>query len=253
MAKLNLTAVFILVALTTALHGAEATPAPRIESDISYLTDTAHADDYAKSQCKLDLHLPTKPQKDFPLVVWFHGGGLTGGNKAGEKPLFQRFNDNGIAVASVGYRFSPKVKYPTYLQDAAKAVAWCVTEGVKRGADPKAIFVSGHSAGGYITAMLAMDERLLKEAGVPVDMIAGYVPLSDGFSEHLKVLILPTLTLALPQMALFFRYLNAGLRDTAGTPFVTAWVKTHAARLFVRYATRLKIAPVTIAAGQSAG
>ena len=51
---------------------------------------------------------------------------------------------------------------------------------------------------------------------------AGYVPLSDGFSEHLKVLILPTLTLALPQMALFFRYLNAGLRDTAGTPFVTA-------------------------------
>ncbi len=51
---------------------------------------------------------------------------------------------------------------------------------------------------------------------------AGYVPVSDGFSEHLKVLILPTLTLALPQMALFFRYLNAGLRDTAGTPFVTA-------------------------------
>jgi peptide/nickel transport system permease protein len=51
---------------------------------------------------------------------------------------------------------------------------------------------------------------------------AGYSPLGDGFSEHLKVLILPTLTLALPQMALFFRYLNAGLRDTAGTPFVTA-------------------------------
>ncbi len=51
---------------------------------------------------------------------------------------------------------------------------------------------------------------------------AGYVPVSDGVGEHLKVLILPMLTLALPQMALFFRYLNAGLRDTAGTPFVTA-------------------------------
>ena len=51
---------------------------------------------------------------------------------------------------------------------------------------------------------------------------AGYSPVSDGLGEHLKVLILPTLTLALPQMALFFRYLNAGLRDTAGTPFVTA-------------------------------
>lgn len=51
---------------------------------------------------------------------------------------------------------------------------------------------------------------------------AGYVPLSDGVSEHLKVLTLPAFTLALPQMALFFRYLNAGLHDTAGAQFVVA-------------------------------
>jgi len=51
---------------------------------------------------------------------------------------------------------------------------------------------------------------------------AGYVPLADGLADHLKVLVMPTLTLALPQLAMFFRYLNAGLHDTAGTPFVTA-------------------------------
>jgi len=51
---------------------------------------------------------------------------------------------------------------------------------------------------------------------------AGYVPLSDGLTEHFEVLIMPALTLALPQLALFFRYLNAGLHDTANTSFVTA-------------------------------
>jgi peptide/nickel transport system permease protein len=51
---------------------------------------------------------------------------------------------------------------------------------------------------------------------------AGYVPWSDGITEHLEVLVMPALTLALPQLALFFRYLNAGLHDTAGSSFVTA-------------------------------
>lgn len=51
---------------------------------------------------------------------------------------------------------------------------------------------------------------------------AGYVPLSRGVGANLKVLVLPALTLALPQLALFFRYLHAGLRDTAESSFVTA-------------------------------
>lgn len=87
----------------------------------------------------------------------------------------------------MGYRLSPKVKYPVYLQDAAQGVKWCVTEGVKKGADPKAIFISGHSAGGYIAAMLAMDEGLLKEAGVPGDKIAGYIPVSGQMLTHYTI------------------------------------------------------------------
>lgn len=51
---------------------------------------------------------------------------------------------------------------------------------------------------------------------------AGYVPPGEGLSENVKTLIMPALTLALPQLALFFRYLNAGLRDTASSSFVTA-------------------------------
>jgi peptide/nickel transport system permease protein len=51
---------------------------------------------------------------------------------------------------------------------------------------------------------------------------AGFVPFGDDPSENLKFLVLPAFTLALPQLALFFRYLNAGLRDTSTAPFVMA-------------------------------
>lgn len=51
---------------------------------------------------------------------------------------------------------------------------------------------------------------------------AGYVPVGKGLGENVKTLVMPALTLALPQLALFFRYLNAGLHDTASASFVTA-------------------------------
>lgn len=51
---------------------------------------------------------------------------------------------------------------------------------------------------------------------------AGYVPFTDDWKENLRFLVLPAFTLAIPQLALFFRYLNAGLRDTSTAAFVTA-------------------------------
>lgn len=195
--KIFSSASFVVALLAaSALIRADAVAESRIERDIAYRTEAEPAnDDYAKSQCKLDLYLPAKPEKDFPLVIWFHGGGLTGGNKkgnpkaenGGDVGLFQRLNAKGIGVATIGYRLSPKVKYPTYLQDAARGVAWCVAEMPKRGADAKAIFISGHSAGGYIATMLAMDERLLKDVGVPADRIAGYIPVSGQMLTHYTI------------------------------------------------------------------
>ncbi len=47
-------------------------------NDISY---TESSDSYAKERCKLDVYYPTE-LKDAPVVVWFHGGGIEGGNGA---------------------------------------------------------------------------------------------------------------------------------------------------------------------------
>lgn len=145
-------------------------------------------DDYQRARCTLDLYLPAGT-KGFPVLVWFHGGGLEGGSKASKetKALAQRFAADGIAVASAGYRLSPKVTAPAYLEDAAAAVAWVSRHIAEQGGDPRALFVAGHSAGGYLAAMLAADPRFLAATGLAPDAIAGVIPVSGQVFTHFTI------------------------------------------------------------------
>lgn len=97
------------------------------------------------------------------MIVWFHGGGITAGDKGSKDTtaVVTRMAQDGFLVASVNYRLSPKATYPAYLEDAAAAVAWVLKNAADHGGDPKKVFVAGHSAGGYLTTMLALDERYL--------------------------------------------------------------------------------------------
>lgn len=154
-----------------------------VHKDLSY--KTVATTDYERERCKVDLYLP-RDAKDFPTLVWFHGGALQGGDKAGDfAPAFaRRFADEGIAVASANYRLSPKVNFPAYLEDAAAAVAFVREEIKKAGGSPDKIFVSGHSAGGYLTAMLGVDEQYLGKQGLKITDIAGFIPISGQMITH---------------------------------------------------------------------
>lgn len=178
-------AVAIILTLTQALSAQTTQPAAQVRADIPYLPPGA--DDHARTTCRLDLHLPAQPATNFPLLVWFHGGGLIAGSRDTERAMVERFVAHGIAVANVDYRLAPQVKFPVYIEDAARAVAWATTAGVEAGADPRRIFVSGHSAGGYLTAMLAMDPQYLQAAGVKPDAVAGYIPVSGQMLTHAQV------------------------------------------------------------------
>jgi acetyl esterase/lipase len=157
------------------------------ETEILYRNDAGSDNDYARQQCRLDLYVPARPARGYPLLVWFHGGALTGGSRHEADAVSARFAGEGIGVANADYRLGPQVHFPVYIEDAASAVAWAVTEGVRRGADPNAIFVGGHSAGAYIATMLAMDERYLQDVNVPPGSVAGYIPISGQFVTHSQV------------------------------------------------------------------
>jgi acetyl esterase/lipase len=165
---------------------ASAADSVRVLKDLPY--KTAPATEYEQERCKLDLYLPQNA-KDFPTIVWFHGGGLTGGDKAGGYvgAMGARFARSGIAVASVNYRLSPKAQFPAYIEDAAAAFAFVHREIAGHGGSAERLFISGHSAGGYLTAMLGLDERFLAKHGLKLGDIAGLVPISGQMITHSTV------------------------------------------------------------------
>ncbi len=147
--------------------------------DLSYRPDATDA--YMQSRCKLDLYIPT--QTGFATVVWFHGGGITSGNKSIPKQL----KEQGVAVAAINYRLYPKVKCPVYIEDAAAAVAWVFKNIERYGGSEKRIFVSGHSAGGYLTSMVGLDKSYLAKHNIDANRIAGLIPFSGHTITHFTV------------------------------------------------------------------
>ena len=140
------------------------------------------ATEYQKEKCKLDIYLPAEQSNSFPVLVFFHGGGLTGGSRGGPK-----LTSEGVCLVAPSYRLHPKAKCPDYINDAADAVAWTFKNIEKYGGDPNRIFVSGGSAGSYLAALITMDKSWLEARGIDIDKIAGLIPVSGHMITHFTV------------------------------------------------------------------
>ena len=139
---------------------------------------------YRDERCKLNLRIPDN-KRNFPTLIWFHGGGLNKGNKHYPYGI----NVKKTAVAIVNYRLSgEKAACPDYLYDAAAAAAWVLKNIEKYGGDPKHVYISGHSAGGYLTAMLALDKKYLSAFGVTPLQFAGFYPISGQMTTHFQII-----------------------------------------------------------------
>lgn len=129
---------------------------------------------------KLDLYLP-REKKDFPVLVFVHGGSWTSGDRALYQPLGNHFAKMGIGVVIPSYRLMPQTPYPGAVEDVAAAIAWTVRNIKDRGGDPARIYVSGHSAGGHLVSLVMMEEARLKKAGAGRGDIRGVMTLSGVY------------------------------------------------------------------------
>lgn len=149
-------------------------------SDVAY---SENSSPYAKKRCVLDIYYPEKTDSLMPVVIWFHGGGLTGGGKF----IPEELKESGLVVVAPNYRLLPKASIDDCIEDAAAAVAWTFNNIEKYGGDPSKIFVTGHSAGGYLTSLVGFDKSHLAPYGIDADSIAGLVPYSGQAITHFNV------------------------------------------------------------------
>jgi acetyl esterase/lipase len=103
------------------------------------------------------LHRPPHRDSAGGALLWIHGGGYVIGSAAQDDRVCRRFAHRlGVPVAAVDYRLAPKHPYPAALEDCYEALAWLTRQP---GIDPTRVAIGGASAGGGLTAALALLAR----------------------------------------------------------------------------------------------
>jgi acetyl esterase/lipase len=128
----------------------------------------------------LDSYRP-QGAHDAPVVVFFHGGSWKNGQRWQYRFVGETLAAHGVVTAIPDYRTYPAVRFPAFIDDAARAVAFVHAHAGEWGGDPQRIFLMGHSAGAHIAALLAMDARHLGEVGLAPRDLAGFIGLAGPY------------------------------------------------------------------------
>ena len=144
-------------------------------TNISYLKTDADP-----NLTNLDIYTPDMKAK-LPVLIWVHGGGWAKGDK--NSVLNARvdfpavFCEEGYVLVSINYRLTPKVLFPTHVQDVASAIAWVKKNINQYGGDPSHLNVSGHSAGAHLTALVSTDAKYLETNGMKLSDLKTAIPV----------------------------------------------------------------------------
>jgi acetyl esterase len=97
---------------------------------------------------------------DLPVLMYFHGGGFVIGTlEVADAPCRQLANASGAIVISVDYRMAPEHKAPAAGEDCYAATTWAAENAASLGGDGSRLGVSGDSAGGNLSAVVALMAR----------------------------------------------------------------------------------------------
>ena len=114
-----------------------------------------------------------------PIQVFIHGGYWRAMDKSSHSFPAEAFVAAGGAVVSLNYSLAPAVTLDTIVEQCRRALEWVVDNAERLNGDPRRIFVSGHSAGGHLTAMMLCTDWAAR--GRPADLVKGGTAISGIF------------------------------------------------------------------------
>jgi acetyl esterase/lipase len=132
---------------------------------------------------KFDLYLPKKFTPPAPVVLFFYGGAFRAGRKEEYRVVGEALASRGIITAVADYRIFPKGHFPDFLEDGALALAALHARIAEFGGDPSRIFLCGHSAGAYISVMLASNPAYLNAVNAGLSCIRGVIAIAGRYHE----------------------------------------------------------------------
>ena len=134
---------------------------------------------------RLDVYAPVEMPPEPPIVVvFFYGGSWSSGAKEDYAFVGHALAAQGFVAVLPDYRLAQDAPYPGFLEDGAAAIAWVHANVARYGGDPKRIVLAGHSAGAYNAAMLGLDTRYLKAAGVDPGIVRAVAGLSGPYDFY---------------------------------------------------------------------
>lgn len=172
MTGLILTGALVACSPLKAINAVTPGNASEKQRDIAYGSDPRNL---------LDIYQPRNQSGAAPVVVFFYGGSWNSGSRRDYAFVGEALAARGIVAVLADYRLYPQVRYPSFVEDSAQAVAWTLKEISRYGGDPKRLFVMGHSAGAYNAAMVAIDARWLAAQGSSNTALRGLIGLAGPY------------------------------------------------------------------------
>ena len=173
-----------LLALLAGCEGAAFTlvNAPTAFGPATVTRDIAYG---AKPWQKLDIYVPPTGPLDAKrdTIVFFYGGRWKTGSRRDYRFVGEAFAKMGFVTVIPDYSKYPAVRFPAFIEDGAKALAWVHDNVAGYRGEPRRIHVAGHSAGAHTGALLAADKRYLAAVGKsPGQVIASFAGLAGPYS-----------------------------------------------------------------------
>ncbi|MCU0720150.1 MAG: alpha/beta hydrolase, partial [Pirellula sp.] len=163
-------AIFVsVVALLVADRGLAGETASRAPVRIKTETDVVYGE-LSEPMHRADLFYPSEALPDGekrPVVLMIHGGAWTAGDKSYDRVHARKLAARGYCVVVINYRLAPTHKFPAQLDDCRLALSWIMSQAEQRSLDVDRIAAWGYSAGGHLTALLALTEAPKPEGSAP--------------------------------------------------------------------------------------